>query len=38
MHTTLEDLSQWLLTKGLNIVLVVIFTIITTRLIRFEIA
>jgi small conductance mechanosensitive channel len=30
----LEDLTHWLLTKGLHIVLVVLFTVITTRLIR----
>ena len=34
MPTTLHDLSQWLLTKGLHIVLVVVFAVITTRLIR----
>ena len=34
MPTTLEDLTQWLLTKGLHIVVVVLFAIITTRLIR----
>src|SRR6476659_7639030 len=34
MHTTLEDLTHWLLTKGLHVVLVVLFTVITTRLIR----
>ena len=34
MPTTLEDLTHWLLTKGLHIVLVVLFTVITTRLIR----
>lgn len=34
MPTTLENLSQWLLTKGLHIVFVVLFTIITTRIIR----
>ena len=34
MPTTLEDLSQWLLTKGLHIVLVALFAVITTRLIR----
>jgi small conductance mechanosensitive channel len=34
MSTTLEDLTHWLLTKGLHIVLVVLFTVITTRLIR----
>ena len=34
MPTTLEDLTHWLLTKGLHIVLVVLFAIVTTRLIR----
>jgi len=34
MPTTLHDLSQWLLTNGLHIVLVVLFAVITTRLIR----
>jgi moderate conductance mechanosensitive channel len=34
MPTTLEDLIHWLLTKGLHVVLVVLFTVITTRLIR----
>ena len=34
MSTTLDSLSQWLLTKGLHIVLVVIFAIIATRLLR----
>jgi small-conductance mechanosensitive channel len=34
MPTTLHDLSQWLLTKGLHIVLVVVFAIIVTRVIR----
>src|SRR6185437_2170648 len=34
MPTTLEDLTHWLLTKGLQVVLVVLFTVITTRLIR----
>ena len=34
MPTTLRDLSQWLLTNGLHIVLVVLFAVITTRLIR----
>jgi moderate conductance mechanosensitive channel len=34
MSTTLEDLTHWLLTKGLHIVLVVLFAVITTRLIR----
>lgn len=34
MPTTLEDLTHWLLTKGLHVVLVVLFTVITTRLIR----
>ncbi|HEY6648484.1 MAG TPA: mechanosensitive ion channel family protein [Mycobacterium sp.] len=34
MPTTLHDLSQWLLTNGLHIVLVVVFAVITTRLIR----
>jgi moderate conductance mechanosensitive channel len=34
MPTTLEHLGHWTLTKGLHIVLVVIFTIIATRVIR----
>ena len=34
MPTTLEDLTHWLPTKGLHVVLVVLFTVITTRLIR----
>ena len=34
MPTTLEDLGYWALTKGLHIVLVLIFTIIATRAIR----
>ena len=34
MSTTLDSLSQWLLTKGLHIALVVVFAIIATRLIR----
>jgi moderate conductance mechanosensitive channel len=34
MPTTLHDISQWLLTKGLHIVLVVLFAIIVTRVIR----
>ena len=34
MPTTLEDLAHWPLTKGLHVVLVVLFTVITTRLIR----
>jgi small-conductance mechanosensitive channel len=34
MPRTLEDLTQWLLTKGLHIVLVVLFAVIVTRLIR----
>jgi small-conductance mechanosensitive channel len=34
MPTTLHDLTQWLLTNGLHIVLVVLFAVITTRLIR----
>ncbi len=34
MSTTLDSLSQWFLTKGLHIALVVVFTIIATRLIR----
>ena len=34
MPTTLEDLTHWLLTKGLHVVLVVLFIVITTRLIR----
>ncbi len=34
MTTTLHDVSQWLLTKGLHIVLVVLFAVITTRVIR----
>jgi small-conductance mechanosensitive channel len=34
MPTTLDALSHWLLTKGLHIVLVVLFAIITTRIAR----
>ena len=34
MPTTLEDLTHWLMTKGLHIVVVVLFAVITTRLIR----
>jgi small-conductance mechanosensitive channel len=34
MHTTLENLGHWALTKGLHIVLVVLFAIITTRITR----
>ena len=34
MPTTLHDISQWLLTKGLHIVLVVLFALIVTRVIR----
>jgi small-conductance mechanosensitive channel len=34
MPTTIHNLSQWLLTNGLHIVLVVLFAVITTRLIR----
>jgi moderate conductance mechanosensitive channel len=34
MPRTLEDLTQWLLTKGLHIVLVVLFALIVTRIIR----
>lgn len=34
MTTTLHDVSQWLLTKGLHIILVVLFAVITTRVIR----
>lgn len=34
MPTTLEDLTHWLLTKGLHIVLVVLFAVIVTRIIR----
>ena len=34
MPTTLQDLTHWLLTKGLHIVLVVLFAIIATRVIR----
>ena len=34
MPTTLEDLTHWLLTKGLHIVLVVLFAMIVTRIIR----
>ncbi len=30
----MEDLTQWLLTKGLHIVLVVLFAVVTTRVIR----
>jgi small conductance mechanosensitive channel len=34
MPTTLHDLSHWLLTKGLHIVLVALFAIVATRVIR----
>src|SRR3954469_8874175 len=34
MPTTLQDISHWLLTKGLHIALVVLFAIIVTRLIK----
>jgi small conductance mechanosensitive channel len=34
MPRTLEDLTQWLLTKGLHIVLVILFAVIVTRVIR----
>jgi moderate conductance mechanosensitive channel len=34
MPTTLENLTHWLLTKGLHIVLVVLFAVIITRLVR----
>jgi moderate conductance mechanosensitive channel len=34
MHTTLEELTHWLLTKGLHILLVVLFAVIATRIIR----
>jgi small-conductance mechanosensitive channel len=34
MHSTLENLGHWALTKGLHIVLVLLFAIITTRIIR----
>jgi small-conductance mechanosensitive channel len=34
MSTTLHALTQWLLTKGLHIVLVVLFAVIATRIIR----
>ncbi|MDT7766420.1 MAG: moderate conductance mechanosensitive channel [Mycobacterium sp.] len=34
MHTTLENLGHWALTRGLHIVLVVLFAIIATRIIR----
>jgi moderate conductance mechanosensitive channel len=34
MPTTLHDLSHWLLTNGLHIVLVVLFAVITPRVIR----
>jgi moderate conductance mechanosensitive channel len=34
MSTTLDTLSQWFLTKGLHIALVVLFAIIATRVIR----
>ena len=34
MHTMLENLGHWALTKGLHIVLVVLFTVLTTRIIR----
>src|SRR5262249_46649673 len=32
MPTTIDDATQWLLTKGLHIVLVVLFAVVTTRL------
>ncbi|HEX2283283.1 MAG TPA: mechanosensitive ion channel family protein [Mycobacterium sp.] len=34
MPTTLENLTDWITTKGLHIALVVVFAIITTRVIR----
>ena len=34
MSTTLHEIGHWLLTKGLHVVLVLLFTIIVTRLIR----
>jgi small-conductance mechanosensitive channel len=34
MPTTLEDLSHWLLTKGIHVVLVVLFAVIITRFIK----
>jgi len=34
MSTTLDSLSQWFLTKGLHIALVLLFAVIATRLIR----
>ena len=34
MPTTLDDITQWLLTTGLHIVPVMVFAVITTRLIR----
>ena len=35
MSSTLDSLTEWLLTKGLHILLVVLFAVIATRLIRF---
>jgi small conductance mechanosensitive channel len=35
MTSTLDQLTEWLLTKGLHIVLVLLFAVIATRLIRF---
>jgi small conductance mechanosensitive channel len=35
MPSTLDSLTEWLLTKGLHIALVVVFAIIATRVIRF---
>jgi len=35
MTSTLDQLTEWLLTKGVHIVLVVVFAVIATRLIRF---
>ncbi|ORB62217.1 mechanosensitive ion channel family protein [Mycolicibacterium tusciae] len=35
MQSTLDSLTEWLMTKGLHIALVVVFAIIATRVIRF---
>ncbi|MDV3133505.1 mechanosensitive ion channel family protein [Mycobacterium sp. 29Ha] len=35
MQSTLDSLTEWLLTKGLHIALVLVFAIIATRVIRF---
>jgi small conductance mechanosensitive channel len=34
MHSTLEELTHWFLTKGLHILLAVLFAVIVTRIIR----